>query len=243
MPQTLARVLLTLPVAALLLLPLTGCDDGDGPPTVAGAASSLWVALAVENEVDRGAIAYATFRYRDAHGDGLELPEGDRITCNGRGLEKTVEAWSLLTYYKTVVPDLGEGGAYAFAWSRADGETYEGSVTMPSSILVDEESTDTEVQPGRDAVISISGGAADEVAVSLVAECLAPVTVTLEGDAETATVPGDRIECACIAGGLVPPCDGLVRAQRINRSSMPEAFAGGETLGVQRHEVDIHVIE
>jgi hypothetical protein len=201
------------------------------------------VTFAIESEVERGAAAYVTLRHLGAEGDSLELPAGDRITCEGRRLEKTVEAWTSVTYYKAVMPEVRAGESYAFAFARASGDTYDASVVMPSEVLVDPEASDREVQPGRDVQVAVSAGSADELEVSVVAECLAPVSVTVEGDAVTARVPGDRIECACAAGGRVPPCDGLIRAQRIDRGPVDDAFAGGESLGVQRHEVDVSVIE
>lgn len=230
-------------VRALLIVSLVaiwcaGCDDdGNGDDLSTG---SLWVRYAVENEVGQGSTAYVTFYDGTAEGDSLELLEDDIVTCNGKRLEVNTEAWSRITYYKAIVPDLGAGGSYNFSLTRGTGEAHEESLSLPSTATI--ESFPPEVQPGTDVEVTISGGEADELQVAVVAPCLAVAEVSLGGDAETATISGDDIICACAAGGNTPPCDGLIRAQRISRGEVGTEFAGGETLGVQRHEVDVAVI-
>ena len=216
-----------------------GCDsgsEGDGDRLTI----SLWVRYAVESEVGIGTTAYATFYDGDEDGDSLELEDNAVVTCNGKRLEVTLEAWSRLTYYKSTVQDLGEGGRYNFTLTRGSGEEVVDSLTLPSAVTI--ETADSEVQPGRDATVELSPGTADELQVAVVATCLAPAEVSLEGSAESATIDGDSLVCACAAGGLEPPCEGVFRAQRISRGTVSEVFAGGETLGVQRHEVDVQVI-
>ena len=227
-------------VMSLVVL-VTGCDDGtddvDGGVLPTG---SLWVRFAIENEQGEGTTAYVTFRRGGPEADSVELEEGGRVTCNGKRLEVTQEVWSRVTYYKAVVPVLGEGGQYDFLLTRSSGDVFEESLTLPSSVLIEE--APSEVQPGREVAVTLSAGDADELQVAVVAPCLALAEVSLDGDAQSATLTGDQIVCACEAGGNTPPCDGVVRAQRISRGAVSEDFAGGETLGVQRHEVDVHAI-
>jgi hypothetical protein len=229
-------VLWTVVVASFL----AGCDDGDRGEVPTG---EIWVRYAVERELGQGVTAYAAFRDGSAEGEPVELEEGAVVTCNGSRLDLVVEAWTMDTYYRASVVDAGEGGSYDFSLRRASGEATGGVVTLPSEVTVEGSGTDDDVQPGRDVAVALSAGEAEELQVDLVAECLAPVSVTLAGDAESATVPGDQVRCACEAGGLVPPCDGTIRAQRIDRGPPDPAFAGGECVGVQRHELPVEVIE
>lgn len=229
-------------LALVLAGTLAGCSDGEGPGEPAFDPAGLWVGYAVENEVDRGAIAYATFHDGGEDGDPVELPADARLTCYGREMDLTVEAWTGVLYYRAVVPDLGAAGRYAFALTPAGEATLEDEVVLPSAVEIDAEGSSSEVQPGQDVTFALSPGEADELDVAVVATCLAEASASLPGDATSATIPGDEVRCACEGGGLVPPCDGLLRAQRVSRGAVSEAFGGGEALGVQRHEVDVSVI-
>jgi hypothetical protein len=234
-------------VAATLGWGIASCDGGDdggdaGGSHIAGETASLWVRYAVEVEVDRGTTAFATFYDRVEQGGGLDLEQGATVTCNGKRLEPVIDAWSLLHYYKTAVPELGQGQSYSFKLVRANGESYDDSIALPSPVTIDAAASASEVQPGREVGVTVDAGAADELEVSVVASCLAPAKVTVAGDATEASIPGDQIRCACEAGGLVPPCDGVIRAQRVQRGAINAVFAGGEALGVHRHEVDVSVI-
>jgi hypothetical protein len=215
-----------------------GCDDGDpGDDLTTG---SLWVRYSVENEVGLGTTAFAAFHAGSAEAENVELDAEDVVACNGKRLDLTVEAWSRTTFYKAIVSDLGAGGTYNFTLTRATGETYQESLALPSTVTV--ETHPSEVQPGTEIPVTLSPGTADELWVSVVAPCLAPGGVIVEGDAEEATIPANQVVCACAAGGNTPPCDGVIRAQRIALGEVGAEFAGGETVGLQRQEVDVAVL-
>ncbi len=237
-----ARLALRAARAPVLALCLSSCTGGEGPAEPSFDPSGLWARWAVENEAGSGTIAYATFLEGAADGEPVELPSDARLTCYGRRMDLTVEAWTGIVHYRVVVPDLGAGGRYPFVLAPAEGAAIEGEVALPSPVEIDAEASDAEAQPGRDLHFALSPGEADELEVSVVATCLTQASASLPGDATSATIPGEEIRCACEGGGLVPPCEGLLRAQRIRRGQVSEAFAGGEALGVQRHEVDVSVV-